>query len=70
MQRHLEIAVGGDVGNITEQVLARILAEFVLRFALQKIEGAFHVLGREGLTVVPFDTLMQLERERFIVAAP
>ena len=45
MQRHLEVAIGGDVGNVVEQVLARILAELVLPLALQQVEGAFHVLG-------------------------
>ena len=53
MQCHLEVTVGGDLGNIAEQILARILAEFVLRLALQKVEGALHVLGGERLAVVP-----------------
>src|SRR5665811_942938 len=37
LQRHLEVAIGADVGNVIEQVLARILAEFVLPLALNEV---------------------------------
>src|SRR5664279_5996349 len=49
LQRHLEVAIGADVGNVAEQILARILAEFVLPFPLDKVESAFHVLSCERL---------------------
>src|SRR5262249_22415260 len=68
MQRDLEITVGGDLDNVVEQVLARILAELVLGLALQKVERAFHVLRRERLAVMPPDALMQPERQRKVVA--
>ena len=64
MEGRFEVAVDRDVRDEFEPILARILAELVLRFALQQVEGAFHVLGRERHAVVPFHALAQLEGER------
>src|SRR6202022_1233828 len=46
------------------------LAEFLWRLPHHHVEGAFDVVRRERLAVVPFDALPQLEIERLAVAAP
>jgi len=48
----LDIAVPG---------FARIDAKLLARLAAQQVPGAFDVLGREGLAVMPFDAVTQRE---------
>src|SRR5712691_3290519 len=64
------IAVGRDAVEVAVPSLARIAAQFLLRRALQQIPGTFDVLGGEGLAVMPFDTLAQLDGEFVAVLAP
>ena len=66
----LEVAAGGDVSNLIVPGLARILSEFLLRFAHQHVERAFDVGRREWFSIVPFYALPQLEAQRLFVAAP
>src|SRR6266576_1435347 len=66
----LEVAVGRDVGNLVIPGLARVLAEFLRRLAHQHVEGAFDVIGRKRLAVVPLYALPQLEIEYLFVIAP
>ena len=59
----LEVAVDRDLLQIVPPDRARVLAEVVGVLAGQLVPGALHVLGGEGLAVVPLDAGMQLEGE-------
>ena len=66
----LVVAVGRDLVDVAVPGLARIGAQLVLTLAGQQIEGADHVLGGEGLAVMPLHALLQLERQVLAVGAP
>ena len=70
MERRLQVAFGRDFLDVGEPVLARVLAEAVLRFAGQHLEGALHVGAGERLAVMPLHAFAQLEGERLAVRAP
>ena len=70
MEGHLAVAVDAHVADKLVPILARILAEFVLRLALQQVEGALHVLGSERHAVMPLDAGTQLESERGVGLVP
>src|SRR6516165_2189875 len=57
----LVVAAGRDLVEIAIPGLAGIDPEFLARLAGQCVPGAFDVGGGERFTVVPFDTLMQME---------
>jgi hypothetical protein len=70
MKGGLVIAVGGDVVQVSVPALARVAAQLLLALAEEQVPGALHVLGGEGLAVMPFDTRAQLEDEFGAVLAP
>src|SRR5262245_4779866 len=57
---HLIVTVDLDLGDVLVPVLARILAQRILRLAHQQIEGALDVVGRERLAVVPLHACRSL----------
>ena len=70
MEGRLEVALGRHVFEIEVPVLARVLAELVLRLALQHVEGALHVRAGERLAVMPLHAFAQLEGQALLVVAP
>ena len=61
MKGDLVIAVRADLIEVAIPGFARIDAELFARLARQQVPRTFHVLGREGLAIVPSDTLAQRE---------
>ncbi len=57
----LVLAVGGHALDVGVPALAEVDLEVLRRVALQEIQGALHVGGRERLAVVPLDALAQRE---------
>ena len=70
VERRLQVAFGRDFLEVEVPVLARILAEAVLRLAGQHLERALHVRAGERLAVVPLHAFAQLEGQRLAVRAP
>ena len=70
VEGHLAVAVEADLAHVLVPVLARVLAERLLRHAAQHVPGAFHVLGGERLAVMPLDAIAQLEGELGLVRVP
>jgi hypothetical protein len=70
MERCSEISLGGDPFDVLVPGLARIGAQFLRRLAEQQVPGAFDVIGRERMAVVPFDALAQPERQLAAVLVP
>ena len=70
MKRDLVIAVGRHLRDIVEPGLARVDAQFLRSLALQQIDRAFDVGGGERLAVMPFDALVQRERQFRPVLVP
>ena len=70
VQGHFVVTLDGDVGDVRVPILARVLAQLVLRFTLNQIESALHVGGGERLAVMPFDAVPQLEGQFLVVFAP
>ncbi len=67
---HLVVAVDHDLFEVAVPRLARIEPQFVGRFTLHQVQGAFDVLGGERLAVMPFDALAQAEGQPRFVLVP
>ena len=61
MKYRFTVAVGGHLLDIMVPDLSRIGPQLVRRFAEQQTPSAGHVLGREGLPIMPLDAVPQLE---------
>src|SRR6266481_3090737 len=70
MQCRFLVAPGGSPRDVVPPGLTIIESELLFSLIGQQIEGAFDVLGGEGLAVVPLDAFAQLEGELGAVLAP
>src|SRR6266853_853525 len=70
MQCCFLVAPGSGPCDVDPPGLTIVEPEFLLSLIAQEIEGAFDVLGGEGLAVVPLDAFAQLEAELGAVLAP
>jgi hypothetical protein len=70
VKRRLPVALGRDLFEVDPPSLAGIDAQLLFGFSLHQIKGAFHIGSGEGLAVVPFDAVAQLEGEVRPVLAP
>src|SRR5262245_48133400 len=71
MEGGLEGAVDRPLGQVVVPDLARIAVELLLPvFADHGVPGALHILGGEGLAVMPLDALAQLEGELGLALIP
>ena len=71
-KRDLEITVWSHLLDIAVPGLARIDAQLLISLTGEEIPGAFDVLRRKGLAVMPFDALTQGENQlgAFLVRGP
>jgi len=70
MKGRLAVAIGRGARHIDPPGLTVVEPQLLLPLIRQQVEGAFDVLGRERLAVVPFDAIAQFEAQLFAVLAP
>ena len=70
MECRLHRAVHGDLFEVGEPGLSRTFADFAGFEAGNRVPGAFHVGGGEGLAVVPFHSVTQGEGQFGLAVVP
>src|SRR6266478_9149939 len=70
MKGDFVVAIDGDLGQVAVPALARIDPQLLAGPAGQRVPGAFDVLRRKRLAVVPLDTRAQTKSERSLVLVP
>src|SRR5438034_7816779 len=70
MKGDFVVAIDCDLGEVSVPALARIDPQLLAGPAGERVPGAFDVLRRKRLAVVPLDTRAQPKRERGLVLVP
>src|SRR6267143_4833042 len=70
VERHLPIAAGGHLREVSVPSLAGIDAKLLRCLAGQQVPGALDVLRSKWLSIVPFDAFAQPKRQLGFVLVP